>query len=88
MLVRSRMARGYGPQRIHAELREHGINESEINAALVPFAQEWLSQLKALWRKRFAKIPSNAQEFARQARFFYTRGFTSEQIKVILQKDI
>jgi regulatory protein len=85
MFVRARVARGYGPQRIQAELRERGIDEAEQTTALAPYAELWLKQLHTVWRKRFAKIPQDPDEFARQARFLYTRGFTSEQIKVILQ---
>lgn len=78
----SRAAKGYGPMRVSAELRQRGIEPTCIDSALAELAAEWMEHLQQLHRKRFhAQIPANHAERQQQAQFFRQRGFTSEQIK-------
>ena len=86
MFVRARRERGYGPMRIRAELRERGIDDAVIAAHLDAGDPEWLQRLERAKRKRFGE--SKAQDFAeraRQMRFFQARGFTTEQIRAVLE---
>lgn len=79
--VHSRVERGQGPLRIRAELRERGIEESAIDAALTRPSEFWLTQLERVRAKRFGDDSAKSRdEWTRQARFLAQRGFPSDLI--------
>lgn len=85
--IRGRGERGYGPVRIRAELRERGIDDELIALRLDAHDPSWLRRLHGLWAKRFgAKRPVDFAEKARQMRFLQARGFTAEQIRVVMER--
>lgn len=78
----SRAAHGYGPVRISTALRQRGIAQNCIDAALAELEAEWLEHLQHLHRKRFrAPLPTSHAERQRQTQFFRQHGFTNEQIQ-------
>jgi regulatory protein len=78
-------ARGHGPLRVRAELRERGIEPPEIEAALEQSPADWVELArKARQRKFGAAIPEGFRERAKQARFLHYRGFSAEQIRAAL----
>jgi regulatory protein len=79
------MTRGYGPQRIQAELRERGVDD-KIQALYLDAGDcQWLEQVAQVRRKRFGETPpDDYKERARQARFLQYRGFTADQIREVL----
>ncbi len=85
--VRARWQRGEGPLRIAQALRQRGISAALVRASLEPFdMQHWAVVIEQAWRKRFAgQLPQTAQEKARQQRFLLSRGFSHDQIKVVLR---
>lgn len=86
-LVRSRIAKGYGPLRIQAELREHGIGDEQIGNAVDVDAGFWRDGIIDVRRKRFgAAPPADLNERAKQMRFLQYRGFTSEQIRAAFKQ--
>jgi regulatory protein len=86
--VRSRIAKGQGPQRIRGELAQRGVAEADVDAALRDADVDWLASARAARRKRFgAAPPSDFRERARQARFLEYRGFTGEQVRGALEVD-
>jgi regulatory protein len=88
VFVRSRIAKGQGPQRIRAELAQRGIADSDAAEALGGSEVDWLAAIRAARRKRFgAELPRDYAERARQARFLQYRGFSSEQIRAALELD-
>lgn len=85
--MRARMERGYGPVRIRAELRERGVDDAVVAAHLDLRDSAWLQRLERAWIKRFsAKRPVDFAERARQMRFFQARGFTTEQIRAVIER--
>lgn len=86
--VRFRRERGYGPLRIQSELRERGVND-KIQAAYLDFRDpRWREQTAQVRRKRFGdEPPQDYKERARQSRFLQYRGFTSDQIRQVLDGD-
>ncbi len=83
--VNARKARGEGPVRIRAALREKGVGDELIADVLDDEAADWQALIRAAWHKRFAgKLPQDHKERARQARFLQQRGFTMEQIGALL----
>jgi regulatory protein len=81
--VRARQAR-YGPARLRHELLRRGVTEERIEAALKLVARDEYAAAHALWAKRFQSTPLDAREWARQARFLGTRGFSHEVIRQVL----
>ena len=85
--VRQRRAKGFGPVRITAELRERGIAEE--------LAMNWLDLEDSVWREamllvarqKFGFDPAREQrEKARRARFLEYRGFPAELIHQYLSE--
>jgi len=86
--VRSRVAKGQGPQRIRSELVQRGIGEAEADEVLRGAEVDWLETIRAVRRKRFgSEVPRDYAERARQARFLQYRGFDGEQIRAALELD-
>ena len=86
--MRSRVAKGQGPQRIRAELAQRGIADAAADEVLRGADVDWLTTIRAVRRKRFGPdLPSDYTERARQARFLQYRGFNSEQIRAALELD-
>jgi regulatory protein len=83
--VRQHAARGHGPQRIRMELRERGVADADIDAALDASGKDWAALAREARRKRFgAAGPADWHERARQGRFLQYRGFSAEQIRAAL----
>lgn len=79
--VHARYQRGSGPQKIRAELRQRGIDESLIDDCLTVYDDQWqvlAGEVRS--RKYGAAVPSDFRERSRQMRFLQQRGFTAGQI--------
>ena len=86
--VRSRVAKGQGPQRIRAELAQRGIADDDANGVLRAADVDWLATIRAVRATRFgAELPRDYPERARQARFLQYRGFDAAQIRAALEFD-
>jgi regulatory protein len=86
--VRSRVAKGQGPQRIRAELAQRGIGDAAADEVLRGSEVDWRETIRAVRRKRFGpELPHDYAERAKQARFLQYRGFSSEQIRAALELD-
>ena len=85
MLVRSRVAQGYGPVRIRAELEVAGLPAADIQEALDNAGVDWREQAAAAHAKKFGAIPGTSAERAKQYRFLQGRGFDASQISAALK---
>jgi len=86
--VNSRLARGQGPLRIRADLRQRGIAEALVESHLAAAAIDWIAAAREARQRRFgATRPADFQERARQARFLAGRGFSQEQIQRAMGAD-
>jgi regulatory protein len=86
--VSSRCQNGSGPQKIQAELRQRGIDDSLVNACLEAVDEQWLDRLRQVREKKFgADLPQSFSERNRQMRFLQQRGFTSEQIYAVFRDE-
>lgn len=82
MYVRSRYNRGYGVEKIRQELMQRKLPLEMIENALANYNENWLQLASFVRRKRFgATLPKTAIERAKQSRFLFYRGFSSEIIK-------
>lgn len=79
-LLRSRVARGQGSDRISQELRHKGVAE-ELRAEVLEAAQiDWFELANNLRSRRFgSQPPVDYAQRAKQQRFLLYRGFTYEQ---------
>jgi regulatory protein len=85
--VGQRAARGQGPVRVRAALREIGLYGDLVEAALATHG-DWITELRNARSKRFgAEIPVHGADLLRQARFLVYRGFTEVQVRSVLGCD-
>jgi regulatory protein len=75
----------FGSQRITHELREKGIAENLIAAALPNIKEAEQNNAREVWRRRFGAMPADAKERGKQIRFLMGRGFSAEVIREVLR---
>ena len=86
--VHSRFQKGSGPQKIHAELRQRGIDDSLISASMESVSEQWLQRVREVREKKFGSgLPRDFRERNRQMRFLQQRGFSSEQIYSVFKDE-
>jgi regulatory protein len=87
-IVRIRSSR-FGTQRIAHELRQKGISEELVNAAIPGLKDGEFEAARAVWQRKFATLPQDQKEKAKQMRFLQSRGFSMEVIfKVMKTSDM
>jgi len=80
-------ARGHGPVRVRADLRQMGVAE-ELVLEGVEAHTDWLTPLRQARQKKFGGAPpTDYADRQRQARFLAYRGYTSAQIRLALGFD-
>ncbi len=83
--LRQRSGKGYGPERIRAELRERGIEDALISASFRCAEEkgeiDWFELANAAYSKKFGNRPiEDMKDKAKRQRFMQYRGFSHEQI--------
>ncbi len=79
MMVRRRIADGYGPMRISAELASHGISREDIRVALEEESPDWAAIATDQYRRKYAKGKAvDAKERIKRASWLAQRGFPSD----------
>ena len=76
----------YGNARLRQELKQCGISDDDIAAAL-PEAGDETERCREAWKKKFGDLPNSAEERAKQMRFLQYRGFSGESIRRVLRGD-
>src|SRR5665647_941990 len=74
-LVHAKRSR-FGTQRITHELRQKGIAEELISAALPALKESELAAAREVWQRKFGTAPQDEKEKAKQVRFLQSRGFS------------
>ena len=82
--VRIRGAR-FGTQRIAHELRQKGISDELINAAIPQLKEGELEAARAVWHRKFSAPPQDQKEKVKQMRFLQSRGFSMEVIAKVMR---
>ena len=79
-------ARGsrYGNARLRQELKQQGVADDDIAAAL-PEAGDETERCRAIWARKFGQVPQSAEERAKQMRFLQYRGFSGEAIRQVMR---
>ncbi|MBM2853359.1 MAG: regulatory protein RecX [Steroidobacteraceae bacterium] len=81
--------RGQGPVRIAHKLREAGVAAELISASVDAGSADWRRRCAEVRRKRFgAREPGSWAERGKQARFLTQRGFSSDQVRAAIGRDL
>ena len=78
-------ARRFGDARLKQDLRQHGVGDADIAAAL-PEGGDEAERCHAVWARKFGELPATQQERAKQMRFLQYRGFSGEAIKQTMRR--
>jgi regulatory protein len=80
------LARGrrYGNARLKQELRQSGVSDDDIAAAM-PQSGDETERCREVWRRKFADLPQSMTERAKQTRFLQYRGFSGETIRRVMR---
>lgn len=82
--------RGYGERfgaaKLRQTLRSKGVSaeavETHLDEAELP---DETQRARNVWAKKFSAAPADAREWARQARFLQSRGFSTDVIRRVLR---
>ena len=77
--------RKFGAVRIVHELREKGVSDEAVAAAQAQLKASEVDAARAVWKKKFGKLPRSLQERGKQARFLAGRGFSAEVVHQVLK---
>lgn len=83
-LVHAKRSR-FGTQRITHELRQRGISDELIDAALPALKESEFDSAREVWQRKFGVVPQDAKEKAKQMRFLQSRGFSIDVILKVLK---
>ena len=86
-VVNARKAK-FGSSRIAHELKQKGVEEHLISAALANVKTDELANAADICRKKYKTVPANRNEWASRARFLQSRGFSFDVIKKVLNQNI
>jgi regulatory protein len=80
--ARQRMAKGYGPIRIQAELQQRGIDSLDLQALVSAEAGSWQALLAQLYSSKYDDDqPISLSEWQKRSRFLQQRGFSFDMIR-------
>ena len=89
MLLRARVAHGYGPARIRAELRSHGLVASAIDELIAATEVDWNALASAQLRKKYGRTAqADHAERGKRAQFLLRRGFTAATVRAVTRAEI
>ena len=77
--------RRFGAARILHELREKGVSASALASAQSRLKDSEIDAARAVWKKKFGRLPSTLEERAKQSRFLASRGFSAEVVHRVLR---
>nr|WP_255721787.1 regulatory protein RecX [Ectothiorhodospira lacustris] len=83
--VRHRIGQGHGPMRICADLRQRGVSEPQVQAALEAAETDWEALARDVRLRRFGRtFPGDYRERSKQMRFLQYRGFPTDIIRRVM----
>lgn len=89
MILRTRMGQGYGPDRIRAELRSHGLQDAVIRSLLDGAEADWQASARAQLRKKYGdRPPADYAERGKRAAFLLRRGFAAATVRIVTRSDV
>ena len=83
-LVRQRIAAGYGPHYLRAQLATHGLEEATIDAAIAAADPDWPELARELITRRFPDGLTDPGDRRRAAALLQRRGFDGDCMRIAL----
>ena len=84
--LRQRVSRGHGPLRIRQEMRQRGISDDEIAAAMEAEQPDWYVLAEETYHRKYGALPAeDIREKSRRSRFMQYRGFSLDHFRHILE---
>lgn len=74
----------YGAQRVAHTLRQKGVAEDQVNAAISTLKESEPERARAIWTRKFGKIAECADQKSKQIRYLQSRGFSFAIIKLVI----
>ena len=88
-LIRNRSSQGYGPMRLRAELKTHGLSDARIRSLLDAAEIDWASTAATQLNRRFGSAgTADPAERARRAQFLLRRGFPAATVRDVTHADV
>jgi len=76
----------YGARRIERDLRQKGVSDDAVAAALAELKGGELAAAREVWRRKFGgRQPGRPADRARQVRFLQGRGFNLEVVLKVIK---
>jgi regulatory protein len=89
MIVRARVGQGYGPVRIRAELRSHGLGDPAIRVLIDGADADWDALATAQLRKKYGSKPAaDHAERGKRAAFLLRRGFSAATVRIVTHSEV
>lgn len=89
VLIRNRSAQGYGPMRLRAELKSHGLSDARIRSLLDAAEIDWVESAAAQLRRRYGtQGTTDPAERARRAQFLLRRGFPAATVRDVTHAEV
>lgn len=89
MILRARLGQGYGPARIQAELRSHGLPDAAIRALLDAAEADWQALARAQLHKKYGTKPAaDHVERGKRAAFLLRRGFAAATVRIVTRSEV
>ena len=83
--VAHRRAARFGVNRIVSELRRHAVADELVEQVGAKLRDTEGARAKAVWEKKYGRLPQSAAERGKQARFLAMRGFSQGTIVKLLK---
>ena len=88
-LLRGRIAQGYGPMRLIAELKSHGLTDARIRELMDAAEVDWEVSAAAQLRRRYGRAgTSDPAERNRRAQFLLRRGFAAATVRRVTHAEV
>lgn len=85
MLIRSRISKGYGRQRILMEIREHQIAADTVDDAMQQCETDWFALCSEVFSRKFrGKTATDWKARQKQMRYLLNRGFSQDEIRAAI----
>ena len=79
-----RLGAKFGAKRVAHTLRQKGVAEEQVSAAMSTLNESEQDRARALWTRKFAKVAESADEKSKQIRYLQSRGFSFAIIKLVI----
>ncbi len=88
VLLRSRIARGYGPLRLRMELKSHGLSDARVREMVDAVDVDWATSAKDQLRRHYGSgVGADRAERMRRAQFLLRRGFAASTVHRVTQAE-